>query len=300
MGEERRHPVTDLPRAERGVAIAVRAEGCVRIVDVETAQPIEPDRVVELAECRVERDGIGDVDAGDPPVARVEADPEPRVPLEGVEDRRQLGDRAAHRAARAGGVLQHEPEPVVRQLEQLAEHRDGAAEPLRHSRSEVRPQVEDDALRPDRRRSLERRPHSGDGLLVDLLVRCGQVDEVERVADDRGDPNLLAPFLEPRHLILGVGGWAPHARALREDLHSVAAELLGPVDRIRDPAGRRDVGAEEHGGTLLNHLAWVVEGDDGLVDVERRPREPCGEVLEVSTLDRGDEEGAGRPRHVHP
>ena len=41
--------------------------------------------------------------------------------VEPVEDRRELVDRASDRPARAGRVLEQEPEPVVRQLEELAQ-----------------------------------------------------------------------------------------------------------------------------------------------------------------------------------
>ena len=87
------------------------------VVDVEALEPIQADAAVELAERRVQGDLVGDVDTGHPPVARVQADPEARMPVEAVEDRRELVDRPADRAARAGRVLEHEPEPVVGQLE---------------------------------------------------------------------------------------------------------------------------------------------------------------------------------------
>ena len=45
-------------------------------------------------------------------------------------------------------------------------------------------------------------------------------------------------------------GRPPHLRALREHLHGVAADRLDPVDGLRDAAGRRDVGAEQHVTTL--------------------------------------------------
>ena len=78
----------------------------------------------------------------------------------------------------------------------------------------------------------------------------GEVDEVERVADDAPDPGLLAPLAEARHRLGRVVRRPPHPRALREHLDCVAADRLGPVDRLPDAAGRRDVGAEQHGPTL--------------------------------------------------
>ena len=108
------------------MTVAIRAEGRVGVVDVQAAQPIEPDRVVEVRERLVERVGVGDVDARDPPVARVEADPEPLVPVEAVEQRGELVDGTPDRAAGPCGVLEDEPEPLVGQLEQLAQRRDGS------------------------------------------------------------------------------------------------------------------------------------------------------------------------------
>ena len=43
-----------------------------------------------------------------------------------------------------------------------------------------------------------------------------------------------------------MDGVTPHARALREHLHGVAADLLGAVDRLGDSACGGDVSAEEH------------------------------------------------------
>ena len=149
-------------------------------------------------------------------------------------------------SAGAGGTMGRS----VDELEQPAECRHRAAvaggEPL----PEVRADVEHDPVRADRARRLQRRLHRRDGLLVHVPVGPRQVDEVERVTDDRAHARLLATCAEPCDLLLGVLGGLPHPRALREDLDCVAAELLGPVDRRRDPAGRGDVGAVEHGGTL--------------------------------------------------
>ena len=55
---------------------------------------------------------------------------------------------------------------------------------------------------------------------------------------------------EALELLRCVLGRLPHPRALGEDLHRVAADLLDPVDRLRDAACRGDMGAEEHGDTL--------------------------------------------------
>ena len=78
------------------------------------------------------------------------------------------------------------------------------------------------------------------------LSVVAQVDEVERVADDRSDLLLLAPLAEELDVLLGMVRRAPGARALREDLDGLAPALDGPVDRRVDPTARGDVGAGQH------------------------------------------------------
>jgi hypothetical protein len=115
--EERRHALPDRALPERRVAVAVRAEADLGVVDVQAAEPVEPDPLVEIVDSRVEGGAVGHVDARHPPVARIEADAEAGVCVEPVDDRRELVHRAADRASGAGGVLQHQPEAVVRQLQ---------------------------------------------------------------------------------------------------------------------------------------------------------------------------------------
>ena len=66
------------------------------------------------------------------------------------------------------------------------------------------------------------------------------------MADDAADAGLCAPLAEALDRLRLVRRRPPHARALREHLHAVAADRLDPVDRGVDPAGRRDVRAEFH------------------------------------------------------
>ncbi len=88
------------------MAVEVRPERRRRVVDVQAAQPVEPDAAVELGNRRVERRGVGDIDARGPPVAGVEADTESRVTVDGVDERGELVERAADRATGARAVLQ--------------------------------------------------------------------------------------------------------------------------------------------------------------------------------------------------
>ena len=163
---------------------------------------------------------------------------------------RELVDRAADRAARAGRVLDQEPGRLRAALERPL------AAPARRVRGPPRDPRRGGSRRGRRRRrprSRSRRPpcstSGGHRLLVDLVVGRGEVDEVEGVADHAADPRLGSPLLEALEVRRVVVRRAPRARALGEHLDRLAADRLGPVDRRVDPAGGRDVGAELHRAT---------------------------------------------------
>ena len=59
------------------------------------------------------------------------------------------------------------------------------------------------------------------------------------MAGDVPHPSLATPVPKARELVGIVLRRLPHPRALREDLDGVSADLLDPVDRLRDPARRR-------------------------------------------------------------
>ena len=89
-----------------------------------------------------------------------------------------------------------------------------------------------------------------DALVVDRVVRRREVAEVERVHEHRADARLGAPLAEAREVVRGVLGEAPRARALREELHRVGADLDRAVERLLDPACA--VGPEEHAANLAS------------------------------------------------
>ena len=95
------------------------------------------------------------------------------------------------------------------------------------------------------RRGVHRRAHRRDALLVELVVRAGEVDEVERMDDDRADPELAPPLAERGEVGRVVVGEAPGARALDEELERIGSDLVRALERLLDPAGA--VSAEEHG-----------------------------------------------------
>ncbi len=96
---------------------------------MQAAQAVEPDPVVDVRHGGSENGLVGDVDAGDVPVARVEAEAEAGMVVERVVDRGELVRRAADRAAGAGRVLHQQPEVVRRQLEELAQRGYDVLEP---------------------------------------------------------------------------------------------------------------------------------------------------------------------------
>ena len=151
------------------------------------SSPISPSRSFEQ---RVELAAVGDVVAGGEQVARVEADAEPRVGVESVVERGQLLERAADRAARACGVLHAEPGRVVAVLERLGQRRRDPLDRGLEPRAQVRADVEDDGLGLDRAGGVDGRAQRGDALLVEVVLRAREVDEVERVDEDAADPEL--------------------------------------------------------------------------------------------------------------
>ena len=73
---------------------------------MQRADALEPDAPRALVEDRVEALLGADVIARREQVAGVQAEPEPLVAAGGLDERRELRERAAERAARAGGVLE--------------------------------------------------------------------------------------------------------------------------------------------------------------------------------------------------
>src|SRR4051812_41146262 len=135
--------------ADVRVSVAVRTERVPRVVDVQRAQAVEADQVVELVEQIVDDLALRDVDARDEQMARVEADAEAPVPVARVKELRELVERAADRAARACGVLDQKPRRVGAELERVVDRRNGALHACLEPGAEVRADVEDDAVRVD-------------------------------------------------------------------------------------------------------------------------------------------------------
>ena len=237
--------------------VAIRPERRLRVVDVQRAQAVEADLLVDLVEQAVERRGIGDVVARRVQVARVEAEAEPGVPPEPVDDHRQLVDRAADRSAGARGVLDQEPRPAVARVERGLERGRDAIERRAESRAEMGADVEGDAVCVDRGRRLRRLQKRLGALLVEVLPVAAEVDQVERVDEHGAHAHLVAARAAGGEHLGVVIGEAPGARALDEELNRVRADLDGAIDRPLDAASA--VGPEEHAVTLLpcpSAFAW--------------------------------------------
>src|SRR5207249_1528232 len=143
--------------------------------------------------------GVGHAHTGRPEVAGVETDAEPWVFAQPLVERGELLDRASDRAACSGRVLHQEPRLVGTELEHLLHRRQHALESRLESAAEMRADMEDDAVGADSAGDLHRVPHRQNRLLVHRVDGCGEVAEVERMAEDAADPglgSLLAEALE--------------------------------------------------------------------------------------------------------
>ena len=114
--------------------------------------------------------------------------------------------------------------------------------------------MEDDAVGLDRAGDADRVQERGARLVADLLVRGCEVDQVERVADDRPDPRLGPRLLEALDVLRRVVGRPPGARALREDLDRLGPAVDRPLDGGMNPSGGGDVGPGQHGTTIAGAL----------------------------------------------
>ena len=213
---------------------------------MENAQPFEADRRVDLVEERVECDRVGDVDARHVEMARVEAEAEPRMTVEPLVERRELVERAADGAAGAGGVLHQQPGLVRAQLQQQPHCGQDALDAGLETDAQVGADVENDPVSTDRTRDLHRVVQRRDRFLVHVVLRRGEVAEVQSVAEDAVETDLGAAFPEACEVCGVVIRRPPRSRALREDLQRFGADALGTVDRRLNAAGRRKMCPDVH------------------------------------------------------
>src|SRR5256714_15047767 len=117
----------------------------------------------------------------------------------------------------------------------------------------MRADVEDHGVGADRAGRVHRRAERGDALLVEVVLRAREVEQIERMDGDRADSQLLAPRAEGLEVGRVVLGKAPGASALHEQLHGVHAEAMRVVERL--PDSTRAVAAEEHATTITTWLS---------------------------------------------
>ena len=96
----------ELALADVRVAVAVAAQRRHRVVEVQTAEALAADPLLELGHHRVHPRPRADVIAGGEQVARVQAHAEAPLAAGGLDQRGELLEAAPERPAGAGGVLQ--------------------------------------------------------------------------------------------------------------------------------------------------------------------------------------------------
>src|SRR5215203_431457 len=258
VAQEHRELLSEQAILHVGVPVAVRPERCGRVVYVQRTQAVEPDLPVELVEDRVERGRVGHVATRRVQVARVQTDTEARMPVEPIEDDGKLLDGPADRSTRPGRVLHQQPCRVRAPVEDDTQRRDHPVEARVHAGAEMRPDVEHDAVGIDRAPHVHRVRQRRHRLLVEVVLRRGQVDQIERVAQHAAERRRRALLLEALEVRGRMVRRPPHARALREDLHRVGAHLHGSLDRRVDAACRRHVSPDEHGSYDTDAMPPVV------------------------------------------
>ena len=93
----------------------------------------------------------------------------------------------------------------------------------------------------DRLAHAQRVRQRGERFGADVGVLAGAVEQVDGVDQHRVDRAVGHRLAERREVLLAVGGRAPHARRLVEDLDRAAAALHAALDRLRQAARGRDV-----------------------------------------------------------
>ena len=160
---------------------------------------------------------------------------------------RELVDRAADRAAGARRVLDQQPRVAVAALRGSLQRGHDPLSPASSPAPRCEPTWKIDAVRLDRARDVDRRAHR-------LRPTCRRSRRSARRGcrgRARGRRRRRCPprpgAALKRSIASGVCAVGRHMRGLCVKTWThVGADRLGPVDRRVDPAGGRDVGAEQH------------------------------------------------------
>src|SRR3954470_17099015 len=246
LGQEHGAAVgAELALRDVGVAVAVRAERRLRVVEVQRPDALDPDELDALVEDRAERVGGADLEPRSEQVTGVEADAEALVAARRVDERGELVERAAERAAGARGVLEVQRAAVALR-QRLADDLAGPRDRRLHAPGLRRAGVQHDAERAELVARLQRDDQRVAGLAPHLAIGRRGVEQVDGVDEQRVDAASALGLVVGGDLLVGVDGRPPRARALVEELDRPAALLAPALDRVRGPAGGGDVSADQH------------------------------------------------------
>ena len=233
--------LAQLSAAEVGVAVAVGAERCLRVVEVQRAHAAAPELARALAQRRRHPGGGANVIARRQQVAGVKAHAQPRLAAGALQQPRQLVEGAAQRAARAGGVLQVQLAALAVPLrgrcgERLADRLARARERLADVARLGRARVQHHARGADRVTDAQRMSQRRERFRADVPILARAVEQVHRMDQHRVDRARAHRLAKRRHVLVAVGRRTPHARRLVEDLDRAAAALDAALDRLRQAA----------------------------------------------------------------
>ena len=239
----------DLALADVLVAVAVGAERGLGVVQVHHHEPLETDRLVERAEQR--RRGPSAVRSSWPDSSRWAVSrhtPRRSSPSTAVDH--------GGRSRRTSRPWCRPPRPCFRAALARASRRTSSSARSSASRTRASPASKPApwwepmwvtiASTPSCSAAVTA-PDQGDHrLLVEVLVRRRQVDQVDGVDDREAQRRRGARLAEARRVVVAVELRLPGARAAGEELDGLAAQLRALVDRRPDPAARPYVRAEVH------------------------------------------------------
>ena len=177
-------------------------------------------------------------------VAGVEAHAEPRAAACRLDQRRQLLEGAAERAAGAGRVLEVQ-RATVGLRQRLRDHLTGARDRLADVAVLAEPGCSTTPVAP-----IASPTRSECVSEASDFSRISGSSEAQLSSRRRGSARRRSrwPRAPPGtgEVVLGVVGRSPHARRLVEDLDRLGIEFGAALDRLLEPAGGRDMSADQH------------------------------------------------------
>lgn len=229
------------------MAVEVRAEGALGVVEVHAAEVGEADDLIEAIEEGAEGIGFADVEAGGESVGGVDAKANTRLVLDPGDNARELLGLRAEVGALTGGILDDHGDALG--------FGEGAVDTLGHAVAgglggelfEVRARVEVEAVEPEGLAPMEFIKEGGHTLRVHFGLGVGQVNQVAGVGEDlrggvAGLGHRLAEGLDVR---FGQRFADPLALVLNEECEAGGPEGLGVGNGGGGRAGGGDVWTDE-------------------------------------------------------